>query len=106
VATYAAGIGVHQDLVLPDDAGLVDAAHDAGLAVHVWTVRDENRFLAERFRSGSDPNARGDALAQTRALLEAGVDGVFTDHPDTAVEARRRWLGRTPVGVPQDAALG
>jgi glycerophosphoryl diester phosphodiesterase len=106
VATYAAGIGVHQDLVLPDDAGLVDSAHDAGLAVHVWTVRDENRFLAERFRSGSDPNARGDALAQTRALLEAGVDGVFTDHPDTAVEARRRWVGRTPVGVPQDAALG
>jgi glycerophosphoryl diester phosphodiesterase len=106
VATYAAGIGVHQDLVLPDDAGLVDAAHDAGLAVHAWTVRDENRFLAERFRSGSDPNARGDALAQTRALLEAGVDGVFTDHADTAVEARRRWLGRTPARVPQGAALG
>jgi glycerophosphoryl diester phosphodiesterase len=106
VATYAAGIGVHQDLVLPDDTGLVDAAHDAGLAVHVWTVRDENRFLAERFRSGSDPNARGDALAQTRALLEAGVDGVFTDHADTAVEARRRWLESTPARVRQGAALG
>ena len=105
VASYAAGIGVHKDLVLPDGVGLVDAAHDAGLVVHVWTVRDENRFLAERFRSGSDPNARGDSLAQTQALLEAGVDGVFTDHADTAVEARRRWLGMS-ARVTQDAALG
>ena len=32
--------------------------------------------------------------AQTHALLDAGVDGIFTDHADTAVEARRRWLER------------
>ncbi len=94
VATYAAGLGLHKNLVLPDGGRTVDAAHGAGLAVHVWTVRDENRFLAERYRVGSDPDARGDSQAQTHALLDAGVDGIFTDHADTAVEARRRWLQR------------
>jgi glycerophosphoryl diester phosphodiesterase len=63
--------------------------------VHAWTVRDENHFLPEAFRDGTDPGARGDAARLTGALLDAGVDGVFTDQADTAVEARSRWLART-----------
>jgi glycerophosphoryl diester phosphodiesterase len=117
VATYAAAVGVNQSLLLeapsapgstpiaatPGDHPLVEAAHHAGLLVHAWTVRDENEFLEDAYRRGDDPAARGDSGAQTQALLDAGVDGVFADHPDTAVEARRQWLERpvtagAPVG--------
>lgn len=36
--------------------------------------------------SPSDP---GDSIEETQAFLDAGVDGLFTDHPDTTLEARR-----------------
>ena len=57
-----------------------------GLAVHVYTLRDENQFMATDFRLGGDPHARGDAVAEARAFLDAGVDGIFTDHAGTVVE--------------------
>lgn len=105
VATYAAGLGVHKDLVLPrtdDETGppsaLVDSAHDAGLLVHAWTLRDENQFLPRNFRIGLDPNAAGDARGEAQALLDAGVDGIFADHVDTAVEARDDWLELEEAG--------
>ena len=101
VASYAAGVGVHKSLVLPTEPthvpGLVQAAHAADLLVHAWTVRDENRFLSRPFRNGTDPHAHGNAAGETLALLDAGVDGVFTDHADTAVGARSTWLARQPV---------
>ncbi len=68
VATYAAAVGgAPERCCAPDGEATVDAAHDAGLAVHVWTVRDENRFLA-RARSGSAATrtARGDARGPDR----------------------------------------
>jgi glycerophosphoryl diester phosphodiesterase len=42
----------------------VDAAHRAGLGVHVWTVDTED---------------------QARRLLGCGVDGLITDRPDVIV---------------------
>jgi glycerophosphoryl diester phosphodiesterase len=99
-AEYADAVGLDKALVLPRDDGApasvtptgtdgpVSAAHDAGLAVHVWTLRDENAFLARAHRRGTDPGAVGDALAEYRALFDVGVDGVFSDFPDTAVAAR------------------
>ena len=101
VAEYAAAVGAHKDRVLPRDprsgdlgsrSTLVADAHAAGLLVHVWTLRDENQFLAARFRNGSDPRTRGDAHAEAQAFLEAGVDGIFTDHPDTTGQAVEDWL--------------
>jgi glycerophosphoryl diester phosphodiesterase len=101
IATYADGVGANKDLVLPRDAAgettepssLVDDAHAAGLQVHVWTMRDENVFMARNYWDGTDPSAKGDAFAEYADFFDAGVDGVFSDHPDTAVAAREEWLG-------------
>ena len=102
IARYADGVGANKNLVLPRDpatgasgepSDVVPEAHDAGLVVHVWTLRDENQFMATNFRLGSDPNAKGDIFAEMTAFLEAGVDGVFADYPDSAVDARDEWVG-------------
>lgn len=100
IATYADGVGAHKDLVLPRNAegattepsSLVPDAHATGMVVHVWTVRDENQFMATNFRRGTDPNAKGDSIAESQAFLDAGVDGIFSDQPDTLFEARAEWL--------------
>jgi glycerophosphoryl diester phosphodiesterase len=96
IASYADGIGPSKGRVIPrDDDGvlltptsLVDQAHDAGLIVHAYTFRDENAFLPSDLRIGTDPAARGKVAEEYAAFLAAGVDGVFTDQPDTAVTAR------------------
>ena len=73
-------------------SSLVDDAHRAGLEVHLWTLRLENQFMATNFRIGTDPNAPGDLVAETRAFLDAGVDGIFSDHPDVVAAATADWL--------------
>ncbi len=100
VATYADWIGPEKSMVVPREADgsagapteLVDDAHAEGLRVVVYTVRDENQFMATTYRRGLDPNAKGDVVAEVADLLDAGIDGLFADHPDTAVFARREWL--------------
>ncbi|KRF35344.1 glycerophosphodiester phosphodiesterase family protein [Nocardioides sp. Soil805] len=94
---YADGIGAHRELVLPRDAAgaigepssLVRDAHRAWLTVHVWTLRAENRFLPANLRRGPAPDAHGDMAGEVRALLDAGVDGIITDHPGVALRAAR-----------------
>ena len=78
------------------NAALVAAetAYDAGLKVTVYTIRDENQFLPTDLRIGTDPNARGDVRTELFRYVDAGVDGVFADFPDTAVAARTDWLER------------
>ena len=92
IASYADGLGVHKDRVLPRTDGattvpsaVVGDAPDAGLLVHVWTLRLENQFMATNFRVGIDPNAPGDLEKEARAFLDAGVDGIFSDNPDVVV---------------------
>lgn len=96
IARYADGIGAHKNLIVPrDSAGrllapttLIRDAHREKLIVHAWTFRAENQFLPVDFRLGTDPNARGDIQAEYELFYSLGLDGVFTDHPDTAVAAR------------------
>ncbi|WP_308249782.1 glycerophosphodiester phosphodiesterase [Sphaerisporangium fuscum] len=101
IATYADGIGVPTRLVLPQDkhgtlrepTSLVEDAHDAGLTVHVWTVRPENVNLPADFRVG-DPRepgyerAHGDVEGWLRRLYGLDVDGVFADDPGVAARVR------------------
>ena len=90
IAEYAHAVGAHKDLVIPRDAAgrlaapttLVADAHALGLAVHCWTFRDEARFRPTGL----------DATEELTAFLDAGVDGVFVDQPDTAVAARESWM--------------
>jgi glycerophosphoryl diester phosphodiesterase len=83
VAGYADGIGVNKRLVITasgEVTPLVAEAHKAGLLVHAWTFRKEAQYLP--------PWAQGDPAAELRRFFAAGVDGVFADFPDLAVQAR------------------
>jgi glycerophosphoryl diester phosphodiesterase len=101
VATYAQGIGPSKDLIVPRDkegrwqahTNVVSDAHKVGLKVHPWTFRNENSFLPLELRSGKpkDPNNAGmygDIFAEYKLFFDLGVDGVFSENPDTALEAR------------------
>lgn len=102
IKTYADGIGPWKPQVLnlrvtpwKDGAGLADVntvspsdviahAHAAGLFVHVYTFRNEAKYLAGAFN--------GDPLAEYAPFFAAGVDGVFTDFTGTGVTARAAFL--------------
>ncbi len=84
------GVSLDKGLLLADGgAGLARAVHAAGLDLYTWTVRPENAFLDPGHRRGDDPAGVGDWRGETRALLAAGVDGIFADHPDLVLDAIR-----------------
>lgn len=101
-ALYAEGIGPFKDTILPtvpvsppvdgngdgraqitrrltgETTQLVNDAHAAGLQVHPYTLRDEEAFGALRADGTVRPVAE-----EYRQIIESGVDGFFTDSPDT-----------------------
>ncbi|WP_076068376.1 glycerophosphodiester phosphodiesterase [Sphingomonas montana] len=91
IATYADVVAPGTRAIIPLRADgrlgaptrLVADAHAAGLLVHPWTFRPENRFLAADFRDGAGENARNPAgsIAEIRRYLATGIDGFFTDDP-------------------------
>jgi len=98
VARYADGAGPPKDYIIPRTASdtlgaptsFVDDAHAAGLLVHPYTFRNENPFLPADLRRGGAPDQYGDAFAEYAAFYATGIDGLFADNPDTAVEAREQ----------------
>ena len=69
----AAQVPVRFGLIPVVTAGFVQAAHRAGIEVHVWTV---------------------DRATEMHQLLDLGVDGIMTDRPDTLREVlvdRGQW---------------
>jgi glycerophosphoryl diester phosphodiesterase len=100
IATWGDGVSVNKNLIVPRDpsgrltqpTSVVADAHAAGLAVHAWTFRNENSYLPVDFRSDTDPAAWGDATAEYTLFFGLGVDGVFSDFPDTAVAARDEFV--------------
>ncbi len=77
------GIGPSKKLLLTDtheDTGFIAAAHAAGLAVHPWTFRDD----------ALDPKFP-DIDTEIKAYYALGVDGIFSDFPDTALSARQTY---------------
>ena len=118
VKTYADGIGPWKPMVIPvkctlaasgecsdlDGDGkfggyadsssqppttLVDDAHQAGLFVHEYTFRSEKGYYNLPF------DVHGDPLAEYLLHYRLGVDGVFSDVADTALQARDSYLIET-----------
>lgn len=69
-----------RDRVMLPPTDVIKNAHAAGLVVHAYTFRNES------FRLASD--YKGDPKAEYQLFYKAGVDGVFSDFPDTALSAR------------------
>jgi glycerophosphoryl diester phosphodiesterase len=100
IAEYADGVGPekYHFLIPLDREGRLDMAnattfvadaHAAGLVVHPYTFRAENRALPADFQVGDAADedfdtALGDSVRELQAFLELGIDGFFTDHPDLA----------------------
>jgi glycerophosphoryl diester phosphodiesterase len=98
VATYADGVGPWKPYLLKTvadgvdrngdgtldirdrrvdgDTGVIAAAHAAGLLVHTWTFRNDASLYG--FTNPTD---------EYKAFYALGIDGVFSDFPDTAVAA-------------------
>lgn len=96
LATEVDGVSVDKSLLLRTDArgavvgttDLIDRAHSAGLETYTWTLRAENRFLAKNFRLGGRPGDLGDWRDEFGLVMSTGVDGVFADQPDLAIDVR------------------
>ena len=97
VATYADGIGPWKRYIVSTlAAGLpgpgkanrlvaaptdvIARAHKAGLLVHTWTFRNEQRWLASDYA--------GNPVNEYLQFYRLGIDGVFSDFADSAVAAR------------------
>jgi glycerophosphoryl diester phosphodiesterase len=99
LARFADWVGPWKPYIVPTDASgewqaptsFVTDAHAAGLKVVPYTFRNENQFLPPSLRSSDDPNAYGNAFAEYKKFFDLGVDGVFSDNPDTAFTAREEW---------------
>jgi len=78
------GISLDKRIVL-EDPGIVADAHRRGLHVYTWTCRPENAFLSPEFQRGPDAASFGDWEGEWQRVVDAGVDGVFVDHPDLGV---------------------
>ncbi|MBX3088555.1 MAG: glycerophosphodiester phosphodiesterase [Cryobacterium sp.] len=91
------GIGVDKQLLLKKDkAGrvtgvtdLVERAHATGLLVYCWTLRAENAFLAKNLQLSGGDREFGQWREEFSLLMKSGLDGVFADQPDLALEVRR-----------------
>ncbi|TDN87503.1 glycerophosphodiester phosphodiesterase family protein [Microbacterium sp. BK668] len=87
------GISLDKRMILaPDRLGratgpsrVVADGHERGLQVFAWTCRPENAFLVPQFRTRGGAAAFGDWESEWAVIRDAGIDGVFVDHPDLGV---------------------
>ncbi|GAB1858469.1 glycerophosphodiester phosphodiesterase [Flavobacteriaceae bacterium MHTCC 0001] len=91
-STYADGIGpwkpfiisftrdANDVITLLPPTNFVDLAHKYDLLVHPYTFRNEDEKWS-----------RGDPEAEYHLFFDVGVDGVFTDYTDEAVDAVATW---------------
>ena len=81
IAGWAEGVAPPKHLLWDhagNDNGLVAAAHAFGLQVHAWTFRDDR-----------SPAPFTSAREELFAAFALGVDALFCDFPDTAINSRK-----------------
>lgn len=90
IARYADAIGPWKRQILRDvdqpallQTTVIEQAHAAGLLVHTYTFRNEPATLA--------PQYANDPALEYQQIFSLGIDGVFSDFPDTALAARERF---------------
>jgi glycerophosphoryl diester phosphodiesterase len=97
IGEYADGVGPDKSQVIPrepdgtlgEPTSFVADAHAADLLVHPYTFRNENEFLPAELRDpGEEPGDYGRAIDEQLAFWATGIDGLFTDNPDTGVVSR------------------
>ena len=95
LAAEVDGISIDKRILLKADAGqvtgttdLVTRAHAVGLLVFCWTLRAENHFLAKNLRRAGALREYGDWMTEFQLIMRSGLDGVFADQPDLAIQAR------------------
>lgn len=88
-SSFLYGIGPWKRLILPEEDGrltsptpLLVNAHSVDLVVHPYTFRSDASHLHSSYE--------GDPLREYEQFYRLGVDGVFTDFPDHALEARKK----------------
>jgi glycerophosphoryl diester phosphodiesterase len=87
ISEYADGVGALKYLMLSLEGKSNDFVMQAkalGLDVHVWTFRDDS-YLDQLFKSPEE---------ELNFYLGIGIDGFFTDFPDTGVKVRRQFVER------------
>lgn len=80
------GIVNINDRRVDGSTGVIDMAHSLGLLVHTWT-----------FRNDASGYGFADPQAEMAYYFSLGVDGVFTDFPDTGVAARAQVVPVPPA---------
>lgn len=106
IATYADGVGPAKTLVWDsesDEHSFLKTAHDLGLLVHPWTLRDDqpeayqhhvestSTFIGLVVTSDDSLDKYPDmAIGEFYYFYDIGVDGIFTDFSDTAFAARKQ----------------
>ena len=71
------GVVTINDREVVGDTGVIAAAHAAGLVVHGFT-----------FRNDASQYGFSDPISEYKAYYAIGIDGVFSDFPDTALQAQ------------------
>jgi glycerophosphoryl diester phosphodiesterase len=74
------GVVNETDRELIPATDLVRRAHEHGLLIHTWTFRNEQFRLLSSYK--------GNPLNEYLLFFGLGVDGVFSDFPDTGVDSR------------------
>jgi glycerophosphoryl diester phosphodiesterase len=90
IKTYADGIGPWKVYIVRTrlengqpklfTTDLIERAHKHDLLIHTWTFRNEQRRLLSDYKDNP--------LEEYLQFYDMGIDGVFSDFPDTAVAAR------------------
>lgn len=79
------GLIDQRDYFKLEPTDLISRIHKKGLFVHGWTLRSEPTELLRDYH--------GDPKKEYRDYYRLGIDGLFTDFPDTALEVRKELFG-------------